>query len=243
METTEKRKFGEYELRGEYHRILDPSWAYFPIYISKMEQIKRYLNSLQPNLKILDLGCGEGVLVEEYAKKGYNISGLDWNYQSEYVKKGDVCNIPLPNESVDIVLCLDVLEHLKYDQQEVALKEIKRILKREGKVIFSLPNLAHFSSRLNFLFKGRLKRTADVIKHPGDRSLKDWVSILNRNGFEAIQLKGIGPTYPVLYRLVRKITFYTKNPLWINFLSKLAPSSWCFLNILVCKIKEGIKFS
>ena len=40
--------------------------------------------------KILDVGCGEGVLVEKYRKEGYSIFGIDIDYSSEHVMKNDI---------------------------------------------------------------------------------------------------------------------------------------------------------
>ena len=41
MKTTIK---GEYKIKGEYHRNLDKKWKYYPIYIEKINFIKKYLD-------------------------------------------------------------------------------------------------------------------------------------------------------------------------------------------------------
>ncbi|MBA2258691.1 MAG: hypothetical protein H0W18_07335, partial [Acidobacteria bacterium] len=38
-----------------------------------------------------------------------------------------------------------------------------------GELLVSVPNLAHLQSRIQFLLRGRLIRTASELKHPGDR--------------------------------------------------------------------------
>ena len=58
---------GEYAERGEYHRTPDSSWDYLPTYVAKMEYVRGYLDALAPGTRVLDAGCGEGILVEEFA--------------------------------------------------------------------------------------------------------------------------------------------------------------------------------
>lgn len=59
----------EYARIGDYHRNLDPNWCYTPTYLHKMAFIRKFISSLPHNVKILDAGCGEEVLVEEFLRK------------------------------------------------------------------------------------------------------------------------------------------------------------------------------
>ena len=56
---------GEYAARGDYHRTPDPSWDYYPTYLAKLTAVRRYLDALPATTRVLDAGCGEGVLVDE----------------------------------------------------------------------------------------------------------------------------------------------------------------------------------
>jgi 2-polyprenyl-3-methyl-5-hydroxy-6-metoxy-1,4-benzoquinol methylase len=96
----------------------------------KLKIVKEFLDKECRGKRILDVGCGEGVLVEEYRKKGYDIEGVDSNYESDFVKIGDVTNLEYEDNLFDVILLLDVLEHIPYDKQYIALKEIKRVLKK-----------------------------------------------------------------------------------------------------------------
>ena len=60
---------GEYAARGDYHRAPDPTWEYYPTYIAKLRVVRGWLDALPPSVRVLDAGCGEGVLVEEYASR------------------------------------------------------------------------------------------------------------------------------------------------------------------------------
>ena len=60
---------------------------------------------------MLDAGCGEGILVEEYAGR-LAIEGIDVNYSSARVRRGSLTALPFAGAAFDRALCLDVLEHL-----------------------------------------------------------------------------------------------------------------------------------
>ncbi len=230
----------EYRNRGDYHKKLDPHWSYYPTYLAKKRFVLDVLEKEARDSKILDMGSGEGVFIEELLLRGFSdVKGIDLNYSSELVKKGNILETSFSLKQFDIILLLDVIEHLSFQDQEKALKEIKRIIKDDGKLIISIPNLAHFYSRISFLLKGSLKRTANIKKHPGDRPIREYLQLLDSIGFCIQKRKGLFPTYPFLYNII--ITFPAKT-LWLyNFLNKtVAFPNFCFLNIFICNKKISI---
>lgn len=229
---------GEYSRLGEFHRNLDPNWSYYPIYINKIEVIDELLRRYGcQNGKILDAGCGEGVLVEKYASQGWDITGVDKNYSSDYVQEGSITAIPFPDDTFDTVMVLDVLEHLPYTEQGSALSEIYRVLKPGGIIIFSCPNLAHFTSRLKLMFRGRLLRTAALSHHPGDRPMLEYEALFEKVGLEILERQGIFPTVPPIYRFVMHNP--AKSPGLLRFLRKLPfPVNWNFQVLFACRINE-----
>ncbi len=71
--------------------------------------------------------------------------------------KVDIANLneeslPYPAESFDIVTCTEVIEHLENYRR--LIREIFRVTKPGGSVIFSTPNILNLQSRLRFLFFG-----------------------------------------------------------------------------------------
>jgi SAM-dependent methyltransferase len=221
---------GEYATRGDYHRAPDPNWEFYPTYLAKLEAVRHWLDASRPGARVLDAGCGEGVLVEEYANR-LAIEGIDPNYGSDRVRTGSLTDLPFADGSFDRALCLDVLEHLTFEEQPRALAELFRVLKSGGELFVSVPNLAHLQSRVHFLLLGRLIRTASEHKHPGDRPAGEYIELARRAGFILLRRRGIFPTVPVLTRWIRRRP-QPLQPLH-RWLSRLLPiPGWCFLNLL-----------
>ena len=233
MDNPELVRTGEYAARGDYHRTLDPAWEYYPTYLAKLAAVRGYLDVLPPETRVLDAGCGEGVLVDEYAGR-LRISGVDANYQSGHVTTGSLMALPFDAGSFDRALCLDVLEHLSYEDQPRALAELFRVLRPGGELFVSIPNLAHLQSRIQFLLRGRLIRTASEVKHPGDRPVVEYLGLARRAGFTLVRRRGIFPTVPVLTRLIRRHP-RALTPLHRALTALLPVPGLCFLNLLTLR--------
>tara|TARA_B100001121_G_scaffold300510_1_gene310449 strand:- start:257 stop:958 length:702 start_codon:yes stop_codon:yes gene_type:complete len=109
------------------------------------------------NKNCLDIGPGSGRWINFLKKqKSKNIYAVDISdkvidinktncdkiFKLDFEKK----KIPLPNNSIDLIICLEVLEHLR--QPDHFLKEIMRLLKKDSIAVFSIPNILSFSSRV-----------------------------------------------------------------------------------------------
>lgn len=221
---------GEYAERGDYHREPDPDWDYYPTYLAKLTIVRAWLDRLPREVRVLDAGCGEGILVEEYADR-LAIEGIDASYSSGRVRHGSLTALPYGDGAFDRALCLDVLEHLTFEEQPRALAELHRVLAPGGELLVSVPNLAHLQSRVHFLLRGRLIRTASELKHPGDRPAADYMAMGRRAGFTLTDRHGIFPTVPVLTHLIRKHP-RALLPLHRALTRILPVPGWCFLNLL-----------
>lgn len=115
----------------------------------RLRLISKILEVQDKNLKILDAGCGYGFITKMLAQKGFLVTGVDndvnrlkvarklfQNHEIKFLKAG-LSNLPFKDRSFDLVVCLEVLEHIKDDTK--ALKELKRITKSSGKIIVSFP--------------------------------------------------------------------------------------------------------
>jgi SAM-dependent methyltransferase len=105
--------------------------------------ITRFKPDYRPT--ILDVGCGTGMLLTELSDIG-EITGIDISQLAvdfckarglSNVAVSDGTTIPYSNESFDMVLALDVIEHIQDDA--VAAQEILRVLKPGGTAIVFVP--------------------------------------------------------------------------------------------------------
>ena len=105
--------------------------------------LQKYIRA--KNLRVLDVGCGTGAIMEFVKRKGFVVFGIDVDQVAlEYcrskgleVGSGLATKIGFPDDTFDIVLALDVLEHVQVDRE--AVQEIQRILKKGGIFIASVP--------------------------------------------------------------------------------------------------------
>ncbi len=92
--------------------------------------------------KLLELGCGEFPLFKDSTK--IDIAKIDGCRQED-------CNYPLPlKEGFDTIIALELIEHLW--NVDNFLKECNRLLKLNGKLIISTPNVKYWKNRLGLLF-------------------------------------------------------------------------------------------
>ncbi|NWG33897.1 MAG: class I SAM-dependent methyltransferase [Chloroflexi bacterium] len=230
-----ENRSGEYARRGDYHVRLEQDWPYLPVYLEKIKLARAFLDECSRQEVIYDMGCGEGVLVDEYRKAGYNITGMDANYASATVIQRSFLNSGLDANSVDVIVCLDVLEHLIYSDQEKAIAEFARILKAGGRALMTVPNLAHLASRLSFLVTGKLIRTSGADRHPGDRPVWEYIQLFKKH-FKIRRRVGLFPTFPLLSLLT---LHYPSRVVWMHRLYNrlLGFPNICFLNVFYLEKK------
>lgn len=118
-----------------------------------LTEIEKYLgNRDKKDLKMIDLGCGEGEFIQLLNKKGYPAYGVDSNSAVvskmrkeqprlkivednaiDYLKK-------IENNSLDFISAIHMVEHLEFFDLIVLLKECLRVLKDDGLLILETPN-------------------------------------------------------------------------------------------------------
>lgn len=116
------------------------------------------------NLKVLEIGCGDGSFLYQYRNKWQDIVGIDIVKQriNEAKKRNyyvptkfitmniDNATIPYPSDHFDVVICISTLQYIK--DLELLFAEIKRILTSHGQCIIEVPNSAAYWRRIQFLF-------------------------------------------------------------------------------------------
>jgi SAM-dependent methyltransferase len=129
--------------------------------------------------RILEVGCGEGIVMAALAARlpGTRFDGLEFDETAlegararcpgATLVRGDACALPFGDQSFDLVVCLEVLEHLPEPAR--ALRELRRV-SRAGSLL-SVPHEPFF--RLGNLLRGknlaRLGDPSDHLQHWGAR--------------------------------------------------------------------------
>jgi 2-polyprenyl-3-methyl-5-hydroxy-6-metoxy-1,4-benzoquinol methylase len=127
---------------------------------------RKMLDLVPDGGRALDAGCSSGYLAERLVQRGFEIVGLELDPDAaraaerwcERVLVGDVERMELPLEpaSFDLVLCGDILEHLRDPQATLA--RLRPLLTPGGRLVLSTPNVANWAIRLGLLF-GRFRYT------------------------------------------------------------------------------------
>jgi 2-polyprenyl-3-methyl-5-hydroxy-6-metoxy-1,4-benzoquinol methylase len=176
-------------------------FVHYPIKQSKSSSHDYARRMVGSNQDVLDIGAGEGFFAAELAGNGNRISGIDnrlvpaetarfEQYFTADLEDGIAPVVQqLGGKRFDRVLVLDVLEHLRHPEQ--ILRQSHEVLKREGLLIASLPNIANIYVRLMLLFgrfdyaeRGLLDKT-----HVRFFTRKTARRLLESNGYSILEEK------------------------------------------------------
>ncbi len=139
------------------------------------EKAKGKMPEELPSPLMLNLGCGNDIR-EEFIN-------IDLYSDSPEVVYMDIRNIRLPDNSVDVILANDVLEHFSHRETGIVLKEWHRVLKPGGEMLLRVPSL-----RLQMKAYMENKWSADIASYMifgGQTNPGDYHCV----GFDAVSIK------------------------------------------------------
>lgn len=169
----------------------------------RFEYFDRHIKSWQ-GLKVLDVGCGGGFSCEYIAARGSKVFGIDRSLTCinaaiahaagsglaiDY-QCGLAENLPYPENYFDVVLCVDVLEHITDPKQ--AITEIYRVLKPGGVFCFDTINRTFKSWLIMiWLLEEVLKEIPQGI-HDWQKFIKpeELTTLMQKAGFINIDIQG-----------------------------------------------------
>src|SRR5688572_1731916 len=134
-----------------------------------IEHLHRYLLARRfcKGKSVLDIASGEGYGTEILSQHAEKVTGVDLDetairYSSEKYKgpnrsfrTGSATNIPLDNDSVDVVVSFETLEHVV--GQDDMMKEIRRVLRPGGILVMSTPDKKFYSEITGYKNEYHLK--------------------------------------------------------------------------------------
>ena len=171
------------------------------------------------NKKVLDLGGRDGTLTKYFIKKNnVTLADIDEN-ALEYAKRNYKVetmgvdlnqSLPFKDNSFDVVVMAEVLEHLPYPN--ITLSEIKRVLKTNGRFIGNLPLAYHLKDRWQII-RGRKLLISGDPTHLQFLSYEDVKKLMSNffNIEEITILKGgkLSNKFPAAF--ARNIAFRCNN--------------------------------
>lgn len=127
-------------------------FAYFMRHLYAINQIKK------PSMHVLDIGCAAGAMKDLIHKASFightYYVGIDAKAKS-IEKAGSILtgnffllqdyvtgSLPyIKSKSVDVIFAMEILEHMNEEQGDIFIKDLRRILKRDGVLLLSTPNI------------------------------------------------------------------------------------------------------
>jgi len=173
-----------------------------------------FMDEITPGAIVFDVGGFDGTLAYSLSKliPGLNITVIDMD-QSGLEKaralglnavRGSALEVPLQTKAADIVLCLDILEHIKRDDK--VIEEVSRLLKSDGKFFLTTP----ISEGVSFPFLNREKALAINLGWGHIRlgyAKKDLYHLLNEN---MLQIRKTSGYFNTLSRFIYRIAFISR---------------------------------
>lgn len=216
-----------------------------PWFVAKRQFLSLILDKYSSSvnrLKVLDVGCGTGAVMQFLIKKNFETHGIDPSeealkycaFKGLSVKKSSAEEIDFPENSFDIVFALDVLEHL--ENPELAVEEIRRVLKKNGVFIMTVP--AH-----QWLWSYH----DEALHHQKRYNKKDIINLLDKK-FEIVKISWIHGFILLPAIILRFFKRFQKNkdngsdvkP--VSYISKFIMSGVYFVEINLFKFFGKLPF-
>ena len=134
----------------------------------------KLLKDIKKGMKVLDLGCGNGLVAGQIMEAGASYMGTDISEKlikiaknkfkveikkAKFIVADATKKLPLKNNYFDRIFCFAVLHHIPSDDLRVKLlSEVKRVLKKNGEARFIVWNLMNEWPYKRFKIKEQLKK-------------------------------------------------------------------------------------
>ncbi len=193
-------------------------------------EINNIVAGIKAGVKILDVGCGNGRLIEVLKDRNINYFGLDNNkelieiarnnYPGYKFSVGELLNLEeMPEYNFDYIFCLAVLPHIPSQKLRIkALEELRKKLSPSGQIILSVWNLWSRAAKKgkfrrlifkNSLLKisGRSKLDLGDLVFPWKNSLGEAVSDRYYHAFTMMELRDLAKKTGLHVHWVKKDSF------------------------------------
>ena len=165
-------------------KFQDSQW----IMLKKLNFSKRIILKMVKGKSILDIGCGDGLILEQLKRKGIVVKGIDISSKANNLcrKRGldcdqvDIANtLSFKDNSYDEVILIDVLEHL-FQPHEILI-EAHRVCRKN--LYISVPNFVSFPARVQVFLGKTPENNTPRDGHVYWMTYKEITKLLVNTGF------------------------------------------------------------
>ncbi len=201
----------------------------YPLKLGYPSSHTMVIDLVKENSLVLDIGCGQGLVARELAKKGCRVIGID-EYAPQDIsifERFIKCKFPQQERpwgeeyKFDYVLLMDVVEHSS--DPEIFLDNIRDWLQgHPSTVIITSANIAFFVTRLQLLF-GRfnyVKRGILDMTHHRLFTCATLKRLVEQSGYCVISIKGIPAPFPEVIKFRWLALFFVGLNWLLIWLSK-----------------------
>lgn len=207
------------------------------------EQIAlKILASVPKGSKILDFGCGEGALSQRLNDLGYQVVAADMNANGfkatniEFKKinfniRKEVEDFLIANKnSFDVVLGIETIEHIYNPYQY--FDDLVSMLKQDGLLLITTPNITSWLSRFIFLFNGRFHQFADGdLQYGHIAPITPWELnvVCNEKNLQNVEIEEAGTLPPIYFTGINKLFILNLLALLLRPFMKGYLDGWCIM--------------
>jgi ubiquinone/menaquinone biosynthesis C-methylase UbiE len=196
----------------------------------------------KPDERVFDAGCGTGGNMLLLHSKVKSIVGMDYsggavercrrriqsnNIDNAEVTEGSITQVPLPDSTVDKVLCMSVLQYVDDNEVKLAFEEFARILKDRGVLVLHVKNISSLYLATLWMAKRAKLLLGIRTKVEHYRSYRWYVreleslgfAVLSYNSFQFFTVEGM-PTSVVRFLQKLELKYRNKFPLRLGFLRR-----------------------
>lgn len=165
-----------------YEKLIDP-------FLKDVREFVLNFSEIKPGERVLDIGCGTGEQAVYFAKKGAIVAGIDINPKmvgcalkkkekegpNIYFQGGDATDLPFLDPVFDLAVISLVLHEIESKDRDKVISEMKRVVKKGGRLIFIDFNCPLPKSMISFF--------VNLIEFfVGRRNYKNFKSYLKEGG-------------------------------------------------------------
>ncbi len=181
------------------------------------------LNSIPENSKnLLDIGCGNGGLIDFYKGKidGITISESEYEIAEKRLNKVFLHNLekglPEKLDKYDVIIASHVLEHIAFPEN--LLLDIKKVMNEKSVFIIALPNIMHYKYRFKLIFGNFKYENTGVMDYTHLRwyTFHSTQKMLKKSGFKITKafVDGELPFYRITKILPKFVSNFSKKILF-----------------------------